>query len=108
MCWASIEAFLITPWASAKGSGFVHQYFVDLGDVVKAGQVVKVKVIEVDLPRKRIALTMRMGDQPQAGSRTAGDRRDPPRGNARPAARPDREPAMAGSLASAFAKALKK
>ena len=28
--------------------------------------MVKVKVLEVDLPRKRIALTMRMGDQPQA------------------------------------------
>ncbi|MBL8457907.1 MAG: RNA-binding transcriptional accessory protein, partial [Zoogloea sp.] len=89
-------------------SALADRFVKDPHSVVKAGQVVKVKVIEVDLPRKRIALTMRMGDQPQAGSRTAGDRRDPPRGNARPAARPDREPAMAGSLASAFAKALKK
>jgi uncharacterized protein len=72
-------------------------------------QVVKVKVMEVDLPRKRIALTMRMGDQPQGGSKPAGDRRDAPRSNARPtASKPSREPAMAGSLASAFAKALKK
>ena len=33
--------------------------------VVKAGQVVKVKVLEVDLARQRIALTMRMGDEPK-------------------------------------------
>jgi protein Tex len=37
--------------------------------VVKAGQVVKVKVLEVDEKRKRIALTMRLTDSaPQAGS----------------------------------------
>jgi uncharacterized protein len=71
--------------------------------------VVKVKVTEVDLPRKRIALTMRMGDQPQAGGhKPGGDRRDAPRGGQRPAGKPNREPALAGSLASAFAKALKK
>ncbi|NML24730.1 Tex family protein [Zoogloea dura] len=96
--------------------GLVHvsalsdRFVKDPHSVVKAGQVVKVKVIEVDIPRKRIALTMRMGDQPQDAARPAGgDRRDAPRGNARPAAgKPNREPAMAGSLASAFAKALKK
>ncbi len=32
--------------------------------MVKAGDVVKVKVLEVDAPRKRIALTMRLDDQP--------------------------------------------
>lgn len=96
--------------------GLVHvsalsdRFVKDPHSVVKAGQVVKVKVIEVDIPRKRIALTMRMGDQPQDAARpSGGERRDAPRGNARPAARQqNREPAMAGSLASAFAKALKK
>ena len=33
--------------------------------MVKAGQVVKVKVLEVDEKRKRIALTMRLTDTPQ-------------------------------------------
>ncbi len=90
-------------------SALADRFVKDPHSVVKAGQVVKVKVIEVDLPRKRIALTMRMGDQPQGGSKPAGDRRDAPRSNARPtASKPSREPAMAGSLASAFAKALKK
>ena len=32
--------------------------------VVKAGDIVKVKVLEVDLQRKRIALTMRLDEQP--------------------------------------------
>ena len=96
--------------------GLVHvsalsdRFVKDPHTVVKAGQVVKVKVIEVDIPRKRIALTMRMGDQPQDAARPAGaERRDGPRSGGRPAARQqNREPAMAGSLASAFAKALKK
>ncbi len=95
--------------------GLVHvsalsdRFVKDPHTIVKAGQVVKVKVIEVDLPRKRIALTMRMGDQASAGAKPAAERRDAPRGNQRAAiAKQNREPAMAGSLASAFAKALKK
>lgn len=48
--------------------GLVHismlsnQYVADPRDVVKAGDVVKVKVLEVDVARKRIALTMRLSD----------------------------------------------
>jgi uncharacterized protein len=42
-------------------SALADRFVKDPHSVVKAGQVVKVKVIEVDLPRKRIALTMRMG-----------------------------------------------
>jgi len=47
--------------------------------VVKAGQVVKVKVLEVDPKRKRIALTMRLSDAPPVpGSKPEqrGDRND--------------------------------
>ena len=49
--------------------GLVHisalssTYVKDPHDVVKAGQVVRVKVLEVDLPRQRIALTMRLTDE---------------------------------------------
>ena len=87
-------------------SALADRFVKDPHTVVKAGQVVKVKVLEVDLPRKRIALTMRMGDQP--GTKPAGERRDAPRNTRAPSAKQNREPAMAGSLASAFAKALKK
>ena len=36
----------------------------DPRDVVKAGDIVKVKVLEVDVARKRIALSCRMSDEP--------------------------------------------
>ena len=45
---------------SALSETFVR----DPRDVVRAGDVVRVKVMEVDLQRRRIALTMRLGDEP--------------------------------------------
>lgn len=58
--------------------GLVHisalsdQFVSDPRDVVKAGQIVKVKVLEVDVPRKRISLTMRLTDDiPAADSKGA-------------------------------------
>ena len=88
--------------------GLVHishlsnKFVKDPREVVKAGQIVKVKVLEVDLPRKRIALTMKLDEpvvpaapkdsrgaqqdrRPQDGGRGAqhgGGR--PDRGSARP------------------------
>ncbi|MDE2440812.1 MAG: S1 RNA-binding domain-containing protein, partial [Betaproteobacteria bacterium] len=50
-------------------SALSNTFVKDPHDVVKAGQVVKVKVLEVDLQRQRIALTMRMGDEPTQGKR---------------------------------------
>ncbi|WP_041500209.1 Tex family protein, partial [Xanthomonas sacchari] len=50
--------------------GLVHisalsdSYVKDPRDVVKAGDIVKVKVLEVDVARKRIALTRRLDDTP--------------------------------------------
>ncbi len=43
-------------------SALAEKFVKDPRDVVKAGQVVKVKVLEVDEKRKRIALTMRLND----------------------------------------------
>ena len=60
-------------------SALSNSFVKDPHTVVKAGQVVKVKVLEVDPKRKRIALTMRLSDSaPQAGSRPEqrGDRTD--------------------------------
>ena len=53
-------------------SALSHRFVQDPREVVKAGQVVKVKVLSVDLPRQRIALSMRLDDV--AGERTAGER----------------------------------
>ncbi|MDR6674938.1 Tex family protein [Xanthomonas sp. 1678] len=68
--------------------GLVHisalsdSYVKDPRDVVKAGDIVKVKVLEVDVARKRIALTRRLDDTPAPASARAGERD----GGARPAA----------------------
>lgn len=44
-------------------SALTNRYISDPREVVKAGDIVKVKVVEVDIPRKRIALTMRLDDE---------------------------------------------
>jgi uncharacterized protein len=45
-------------------SALSNDYVKDPRDVVKSGDVVKVKVMEVDIPRKRIGLTLRLQDEP--------------------------------------------
>jgi uncharacterized protein len=93
---------------SALSAAFVK----DPRDAVKAGEIVKVKVLEVDLPRKRIALTMRL-DDPLPPARDNGDASPRDIRNSRPQAaqrapgsKPGAMPATANSaLAEAFAKA---
>lgn len=102
--------------------GLVHisslaDHFVDdPHKVVKAGDIVKVKVMEVDLQRKRIALTMRLDEQPsdtasrRGGGNARGDSNTSsrqPAGKSRP--RPASAPvagnsAMGDALAAAFKK----
>ena len=90
--------------------GLVHvsqlsnKFVTDAREVVKTGQVVKVRVQEVDLARKRISLTMKL-DAPAGETRKPGGdnsyrpagRNEQPRGRAT-------EPAAGGALAAAFAK----
>jgi len=79
-----------------------HKFVNDAREVVKTGTVVKVRVLEVDLARKRISLTMKL-DAPPAprGAAKADD-------SFRPAARQERsrapEAAGAGAMAAAFAR----
>ena len=87
-------------------SALSNTFVKDPHSVVKAGQVVKVKVLEVDEKRKRIALTMRLTDSaPQPGTQPQqrGDRNDR-RAMGQQQKQQTREPAMAGSMAAAFAK----
>ncbi|MCU7367115.1 RNA-binding transcriptional accessory protein [Pantoea stewartii] len=98
--------------------GLVHisslsdKFVDDPHQVVKAGDIVKVKVMEVDLQRKRIALTMRLDEQPGEGharsgkSSTAREERRPAanKGRARPASQPAGNSAMGDALAAAFGK----
>jgi uncharacterized protein len=90
--------------------GLVHvsqladRFVKDPHDVVKAGQIVKVRVVDVDLKRQRIALSMKKDDgsaAPVAGSR--GDRASGQR-----SAKPARSAApVQGSLGAALADAFK-
>jgi len=72
-------------------SQLANSFVKDPHTVVKAGDVVKVKVLEVDIPRKRIALTMRMGEEAPRPARREERRED--RGPARPPQQQDRRPA---------------
>jgi uncharacterized protein len=53
-------------------SQLAHKFVNDAREVVKTGDIVKVQVVEVDVARKRIALTMKLGAAP---ARSAGDNR---------------------------------
>lgn len=90
--------------------GLVHvsamstKFIKDPHEIVKAGQVVKVKVLDVDVKRQRISLTMRLDDDaaPSAPDNRGGAERGAMRGGAR--AQRSREPEPAGAMAAAFAK----
>jgi uncharacterized protein len=88
-------------------SALSNKFVKDAHEVVKAGQVVKVKVMEVDVKRNRIGLSMRLDDEPgQAAARAGGDRGD--RGAQRNGGKGfgggRREQEPAGAMAAAFAK----
>lgn len=72
----------------------------DPREVVKAGDVVKVKVLEVDVPRKRIALSMRLNDA--AGAEKRAFRQ--PENRSRPAREARDKKPVNSAMADAFAK----
>jgi len=100
--------------------GLVHisslsdKFVEDPHQVVKAGDIVKVKVMEVDMQRKRIALTMRLDEQPGESNARGGGNRSAGKENARPAAnnkgrgKPASAPAGNSAMGDALAAAFKK
>ena len=90
----NVAAFGAFVDVGAHQDGLVHvsqlanKFVKDPKDVVKAGQIVKVKVVEVDIPRKRIALTMRLDAAPVPAEQRNAQGNDR-RGNA-----PFRQPAQ--------------
>ncbi|WP_163936545.1 Tex family protein [Paraferrimonas sp. SM1919] len=92
--------------------GLVHisalsdKFIDDPSKVVKAGDVVKVKVMEVDAPRKRISLTMRLTDKaPSPMDKQASPRdRKPIRTQAKAPSQPSQNGAMGNAFADALAK----
>ncbi|MDO8862611.1 Tex family protein [Haliea sp. E1-2-M8] len=101
--------------------GLVHisvladRFIKDPRDVVKAGDVVRVKVMEVDQPRKRIALSMRLNDkaepkpreQRQGSGANSGKPRPPGKGGQGPRKGGETSKGPATALAAAFASARK-
>ncbi|MEC4766856.1 Tex family protein [Halomonas sp. CUBES01] len=100
--------------------GLVHisalsdRFIDDPRSVVKAGDIVTVKVMSVDIPRKRIGLSMRLDDEPepeQQGDPQAGEKeaRKPSRrqgqSNRRQANKSNEPPAAVGTLGAALLKA---
>jgi uncharacterized protein len=89
-------------------SALSHSFVKDPRDAVKAGDIVKVKVMEIDLPRQRIGLSMRLDDEPgqaragRSADANAGGQRDG-RNGARSGGAPKPAPAPVNS---AFADAL--
>ena len=53
-----------------------HKFTTDAREVVKTGDIVKVQVVEVDVARKRIGLTMKLGEKPAQRSEQGNNRSD--------------------------------
>ena len=87
-------------------SALSNKFVQDPREVVKAGEVVKVKVMEVDAARKRIALTMRLDDEAGTQVKRSDRPSSESRGNPRSGQRgQNREQAPGNSaMADAFAK----
>ncbi|MGQ7260395.1 Tex family protein [Vreelandella sp. V005] len=100
--------------------GLVHisalsdRFIDDPRSVVKAGDIVTVKVMNVDIPRKRVGLSMRLDDQPEtenAANKSSGSPTDQRSGSRKPArsqrssAKPAEAPAPMGALGAALLKA---
>ncbi|WP_125564565.1 Tex family protein [Pseudoalteromonas rubra] len=97
-------------------SALTDKFISDPREVVKAGDIVKVKVIEVDVARKRISFTMRLNDEipastgqkqskpasqkPSGKSQRPAQRKEPRRDNRRD----NSNAAMGNAFAEAFAK----
>ena len=83
-------------------SALADKFVKDPREVVKAGDVVRVKVVEVDIARKRIALTMRMGDavEKRPAERTPATQAQRGRMQTKPQTK------AGGAMADALAKAM--
>ncbi|MFJ6672942.1 Tex family protein [Actinosynnema sp. NPDC091369] len=92
-------------------SALSNTYVKDPRDVVKSGDVVRVKVLEVDIPRKRIGLTLRLEDEP--GRKPPREQREPrggqrgPRGGGGGGGKPRQQerPPANGAMAEALRRA---
>ncbi len=95
-------------------SQLAHKFVNDAREIVKTGDIVKVKVMEVDVARKRIGLSMKLGDAPSGAAGRGAGQGAGPRDNRFEPVRSGRSDARATSggsgaaapsaMASAFAR----
>eukprot|EP00919_Chromeraceae_sp_WS-2016_P047582 GHVR01112732.1.p2 GENE.GHVR01112732.1~~GHVR01112732.1.p2 ORF type:complete len:127 (+),score=18.63 GHVR01112732.1:215-595(+) len=97
-------------------SAMTDKYISDPREIVKTGDIVKVKVMEVDVARKRVSFTMRLNDDINTKpNQSRGNSDNNPRQSNRPSGKPqNKKPAaasanqaMGNAFADAFAKAKK-
>lgn len=89
-------------------SSLTDRFVKDPREVVKAGDIVRVKVLEVDAPRKRISLTMRLDEKAGQPARKPAESRPSGAGSARPRQEPRQGAPAGGAMGNAFAAALSK
>ncbi|MBL0676849.1 RNA-binding transcriptional accessory protein [Aeromonas dhakensis] len=88
-------------------SSLTDRFVKDPREVVKAGDIVRVKVLEVDVPRKRISLTMRLDEKAGQPTRKPAEPRHTGN-NAKPKQAPRQSAPTDGAMGNAFAAALSK
>ncbi|HDZ8964022.1 TPA: RNA-binding transcriptional accessory protein [Aeromonas dhakensis] len=88
-------------------SSLTDRFVKDPREVVKAGDIVRVKVLEVDVPRKRISLTMRLDEKAGQPARKPAEPRHTGN-NAKSKQAPRQSTPTDGAMGSAFAAALSK
>ena len=88
-------------------SALAHQYVKDPHDIVKAGDIVKVKVMQIDVPRKRIGLSMRLSDELPTQDDQPKDHKPRPNVNVAAQERARAAPAQSQQLTGSMAQKLK-
>lgn len=83
-------------------SAMSNKYVSDPHEVVRSGEVVTVKVLEVDVARKRISLTLRLSDDPQDNKPKKSTKPAAKQSSKQPAKQPKKKPAPRGSMADAL------
>lgn len=91
-------------------SALSHTFIKDPREAVKAGDIVKAKVMEVDVARKRIALSLRLDDTPadKAEGSPKGGTRPTSQNQQRAAKKNNPAPAAMGSMGALLQQAMKK
>jgi uncharacterized protein len=85
-------------------SQLANRFVKDAREVVKTGDIVKVRVMEVDLSRGRIGLTMKLDAKPAPGGGGGANAYRAPARDERSGRGASRQPESQGAMAAAFAK----